>query len=341
MNTAMMRRADRGAGLVEYGLLAGLVSVVSIGAVIGLGNGVKDGFVTVGSEVEMTRLISTADRVIRLGNGDIFPAQSCWSGSVGPDRLQAPADPDAKENDCYEPLGGGDDLDLAASPGRSIALLVEGAGTNTIQLPAGNHVLVPGTGGGRYEITSGAGAGVVDLSNVSLDEVTLQTRDVALWLDAPDLSLRLENVLADAGGAFETFLFADGVRSAADLAVLGVEAQQSDSSDTISGSAWPDVIRPGDGDDTVFLYGGDDRVIYSSGNLIVPGGGGLESGFDRLEIPGFAAADATLSRMGDSLMILLPGGDMIQMFGQFSGEGLFEEVVFFDQTLDYATLSTF
>ena len=48
---AKLRRDERGATAIEYGLIAALISVVIIGAVTALGGGISDTFTTIANEL--------------------------------------------------------------------------------------------------------------------------------------------------------------------------------------------------------------------------------------------------------------------------------------------------
>ena len=63
------RRAAKGASLLEYGLIVGLVSVVAIGSVLATGGEVKDVFCASGSSLASARGATPGDCSVEIADG--------------------------------------------------------------------------------------------------------------------------------------------------------------------------------------------------------------------------------------------------------------------------------
>lgn len=332
------KQATRGAGLIEYGLLAGLIAAVAIYSVSSLGLKIDSTFTKVNAEVDLAHRIMTAERVIDTPMGP-FPAQSCLVADTGAQTF-IETDPEAEGYDCYDLGGGGDILDIAASTPRAIAYYIHD-GSNTAFLPSGNHViLLAGLANGGTEIlNSEGGASQVSLANT-------RSADAQVSIEAGHLRIGIGSKLIDMehqfddGEPFAKFAFKDGVFTSNDLRTRALADASNDSNNTITGSNLADVITPGAGFDTVVPFDGDDRIIYSSGSMLIPGGAMQGAGFDTLDMSNFASTDVTLSLSYGTLNITINAtGDTISVYAQDSFPDLnINEIVFSDRTLDEAAL---
>jgi Ca2+-binding RTX toxin-like protein len=108
--------------------------------------------------------------------------------------------------------------------------------------------------------------------------------------------------------------------------------------DVLPGTAGADVLVPGgsktliepgesvnSGPDLVLPGTGDDRIVFSLGNLTI-GATPPDSGTDTLDLRRFKRADLTLSRDGADLMIATPDGT-IRLVGQNSADSNIETLL--------------
>lgn len=341
MNTTRKLQANhRGAGLVEYGLLVGLISVLAIGAVLATGEEIDETFITVGDELELARLIATAERRIEILGGDIFPAQDCRTGNPGAQSI-ATGDADASGYDCYDLGGGGDLLSITNAEARSIAWYVHD-GNNKADLPQGNHVILFGSEAfsGVDRVTSAGGAGIVSMAGISTGDVDLVVEADRMRILHGSKELNLLNAFSPSA-PFNDFRFTDASMDLDAIRVAALDHMSDDNPNTITGSSFADKIYPGAGFDTVVPYGGDDTIFFTSGNMIIPGGVEQGAGFDTLDISGYASTEVTVTESYGTLSIsIAPTGETIQIYSQYGLPDLnINRIVFSDSTLEEADLN--
>ena len=186
------------------------------------------------------------------------------------------------------------------------------------------NTLIGGAGDDTYIVGSG------DLAQENLGEGwdTLQIASglVGTYL----LPANIENLtlLSEAGASNIT-------GDAGDNFLLGNQYSNTilggDGNDVINGGSGFDLLDGGAGDDIYsdggrgdvyqFAYGsGRDQILYFNG--------GYSGGTDRIQLGGgISAADLTLTRLGDTLILELPTtGDRLQIDNYFAGSGAFDGV---------------
>lgn len=335
--------------MTEYGLLAGLISVVAISAVIANGEQVRDAFNRARGEVNFARLLATAERVIAFNNDDKFPAQDCLVGTSGPQSVSSGTE-DGDEFDCYELGGGGDVLDIMASPPRNIAYYVANGG-NIAALPSGSHAVIfpSGLSSGTDEIST-SGSGIVDFPGLSDSDVSFASIGPDLMIANGAKRVRIIGHFASSGEDFTKFLFADGAMSPSEAYDRAINDQITPGSDVIEGSDRDDVI---DGAglgafDDIRGRLGDDTIIYTPGsNFRITGGSTNNRGIgsDTLDMTGLARSDVSISTDFGFIMTvtdtITPGGGEVEILGFTGADAGVDEIRFSDQVLSKSDLESF
>lgn len=336
-----MARQQRGASLVEYGLLAGLIAVVAIGAVSTVGDTVEGIFTDANDEIALARLIASADRVHYLPGGTPFPAQECYFGTPGNDTVPASGAP-GDTQDCFDGLSGNDTFAIAGTPARDI-LAYLGPDAQVFRLPAGNHWVVgPQVHTGTTTLSAGTGESLIDLRPFSVADLEFKassSTDLEIALPANG-EIMLEDQFPDE--RFARFITADGEMTAPEVRSYAISSQATEGSDDINGTAMDDVIRPLGGADNILPFEGDDTIVYASGNDTIFGD--QNTGFDRLDMRKYARAQVSFSTDwgGSAVRITTPDG-FVRLTQQMSNPvgsdaANIEEVIFSDVTMTDAQI---
>ena len=306
------RAGRRGAALVEYGLLAGLVAVAAIASVSQSGTAVSQAFTRIAEDVRQARLRATAERIIPLPDGAAFPAQECFIGTPGMETLTSPGG-EADTIDCLDGAGGADDFDLAGGPPRAIAVVLS-SDPETIALPAGAHWLIAGqpvSGRSNVDVAAATGASL-DMSQFALSEIDITSigDDLDILVGGTGTGVRLVD-LFPARGVVRVYL-EDVTLSLDALVEEGLDRQETPGNDNISGTPLADTIEPGPGDDRVDPGDGDDLIVFAGGDLEID----ENDGIDRLDLT--AAGSGAFGHVvsGDDVIITTPGGDIIELDDQ-------------------------
>ena len=211
---------------------------------------------------------------------------------------------------------------------------------DTIDGGAGNDLLQGGEGADTYRFGIGSGMDTVvdnasgyDSGNdrilfgtgIASDDVTFAKagNDLLVTLNDSGDTLRISGQYANLT-RIETFAFANGTTmSADDVELLAVANQATSGDDTITGTRHSDFINGGAGND--LLQGGDgsDTYYFEAGfghDTIQESVGTAFIDDDRIEFAaGFNAADATLTRSGNDLIIgFTTATDTVTVAGQFA-----------------------
>ncbi|MFZ3583702.1 hypothetical protein ACOI1H_16225 [Loktanella sp. DJP18] len=334
-------RNARGASLVEYGMLTGLIAVIAISSVTRLGGKIEGIFSDASGAIEMAQLIASAERVYYLPDGSVFPAQKCYVGTLGPDILPGGGE-DVSSQDCFDGLGGNDLFALASETPRDI-LFYLGADTATVALPGGNHwIVTPGNVTGFAVVSVGEGNSLIDLQPFRLADLTLNVSsatDMEIVLPSGGSVTLAEQFPAESIGRF---IMADGEVTARDLRLSAIAAQVSNNGDTVYGTALADVISPGSGGDNIFPNGGDDIVVFTSGADTIHAYG--NTGFDQLDLSAFTISQASFANSASSgIRITLSGAGSVTLVQQRlypvgDSDGNMEQFKFADTTLSDAQM---
>ncbi len=334
----LFRKADRGAGLVEYAVIVGLIGVTAIAAVSSTGEEVEENLDVAASEVEMAHLLATAERRIILPDGAKFPAQSCMTGSSLAETVDSGDGGPGDIHDCYDLKGGGDTLDLRSGPSRNIATYVA-AGANQTFLPDGSHWVMFGSGGsGRDQITFSGGSARIVATGFPLADLSVVPQSERLRIESSSGVLDLMNAFTNPSG-IGSFHFSDQVLSFSQMKDYAVSSQSSDANDTITGTALNDVIRPMAGTDTIIAFAGDDRIIYDQGDKLLIGDRQNAEGFDILDLTKYTASQVSISNPFGTMEIVTPDGT-VYVYSANATPTNIERIEFSDGVLNYDDFPT-
>lgn len=331
----MRPRTKKGAGLVEYGLLAGLVVVASISVVSNLGGEVGSTFSTVSDKLETNtfeaRVIAGLDR----------RPPSCEEGTSGSDIFGNEA---FDTYDCVEMLAGNDQFQ-SSSAGLS-GHVFPGEGSDYVrwgQLNPNMSVTYE-SGHDIYLLRGGTLNLPFDLSDATLSYNTVGGTSEAFSMTTPNGSIEFPSSLAWTSSYLtaENFVFADQTLSAFEMASAIANAGATSGADTIYASNGAEEISPGAGDDWVSAGDSNDRIIYTSGNDTYRPG----RHEDVLVIP-YAQNQVRpyiWDNQSDLYIDIIPTGEQIYVPGQYSntyssGQDVhFYEFEFTDGTLSWDQL---
>lgn len=295
---------QKGAALVEYGILVGLIAVVGIGAVAGTGIKVSEIFEDITYELRLAQLIATAELVHYVPDeprDDIFPAQSCFQGIPGTDsRAQADA------ADCFLNIPGGN---FETGPDRNILMFLAGGG-ESIRIGEGNHWLVIGNDfTAKSTVALGAGRSLIDMRPFSRDEVVFApTNSVDLDISLPLGTVEIANHFP--AQSLGRFVFADGDLGAGEVFSRLISDQIEAGEETIEGSYLGDRFELTSGSNGLFVLPleGNDEIVYSGGTITISGDGNF--GEDVLDMRPLSEGQVTYTRDwgGTALRINTPSG---------------------------------
>jgi len=302
--SAKARHNQKGAALVEYGLLVGLICLVSIASVAGTGVKVSEIFEDITYELRIAQLIATAEIVHYVPNtprDDIFPAQACFQGVPGTG-TQAQAD----VADCFVNVAGGN---FATGPDRDILMFLAGGG-ETVSMGNGDNWMVKSEGfAGKSTVSVGEGYALLDLRPLTIGEVIFApTNSVDLDISLPDGTIEINDHFPAQSVA--RFIFADGEMNRGEVFARLITDQIEAGEETIEGSYLGDrmPLAPDSNGVYVLPLEGNDEIIYSGGTITVSGDGNF--GEDVLDMRPLSQAQVSYSRDwgGTALRIGTPSG---------------------------------
>jgi Ca2+-binding RTX toxin-like protein len=204
----------------------------------------------------------------------------------------------------------------------------------------GNDLMAGGSGDDIYVFSAGDGQDTirdVSLFNANADagydvarinvasNLASFARSVA---DLNDLVITFsgstDTILVDqffAAGRIEEFQFSDGVVwTAGEVEARAIAGSATAGNDVIRGSASPESLAGGQGNDTLDALAGADRYLFNlgDGNDVISDTGAAESNTLALGA-GIAFASLGLTRIGNDLRIDVAAGDSVTVAGQFAG----------------------
>lgn len=295
---------QKGAALVEYGLLVGLIAVVGIGSVAGTGIKVSEIFDDITYELKIAQLIATAELVHYVPNtpnDDIFPAQSCFQGVPGAE-TRAKAD----AADCFLNVAGGS---FATGPDRDILMFLAGGG-ETVSMGNGDNWMVLSEGfSGKSTVSVGEGNSLVDLRPLKIaDVVFAPTNSVDLDISLPAGTIEINDHFP--AQSVDRFIFDDGEMGAGAVFSRLITDQIDAGEETIEGSYLGDRFPLEAGSNGIFVLPleGDDEIVYAGGTITISGDGNF--GEDVLDMRPLNQAQVTYGRDwgGTALRINTPSG---------------------------------
>mgnify|MGYP001627759229 CR=1 FL=1 len=303
--------STRGASLVEYGMLLGLVATVSITAISRLGQQVDAGF----SNTSDT-LATSMDHILPPpGRGPLADQiPNCHEGTPGNDRIED----NSQETlyNCVYGYGGHDDLIWTVSrpanfyPGPGDDYTFTGAGLQVHHYESGNDTIEDRNGDDVLILPTG----------MLRSEVSFEAPDYGDVNGAEDFRISTSHGTVTTvdqfmTGGIQEILFDDGSITRDEFSALVLDGYATEGDDTLYATASRDILHPGAGNDTVYAGRGDDTIVHSSGDdIFYPGADN-----DKLEasIP-LGSADAWIDTNHADLHIAFEGGSSIYVPGQFS-----------------------
>ena len=234
--------------------------------------------------------------------------------------------------------GGNDTIEA----GKGNDILIGGKGNDSLDGGYGNDTYVWNLGDGFDTINdyqSSSTEGLEDKikfgEGISFEDLSFENsgNNLIIYVNGDKTQgLQLNNYFYGSNYTIEILEFADG--STVDLTQIGLTFQQHDGSETITGTAYDDVIYADGGNDTVnagngndIIYGGtgDDTLNGQSGNDILTGGTGNDS------LDGGYGNDTYVWNLGD-------GFDTISDYQSSSTEGR-EDKIKFGEGISFEDLS--
>jgi len=271
MNKLKMSR--KGSGLVEYGILAGLVSTIAIVAVLATGKSVDESFDEIGAALSENR----AGTGLGTGQGaqptPPAPPADPYAGYYDPDTfLIGTAGVDALDisNGSYPgimALGGDDTLD-GWSPG---GIFIGEKGNDRISTGGGNDTVVFAAGDGQDYVRTGGGNDSLvfpDLNAADATFVAVNNDDMRITWASGD-SVEVDEMFWTRGQGFETISFLDQ-----DLTyeqALERTQEDSKSTGTVRVTRQPDVLTHRASVDPAYTitgnFDGADSITFAETNF--------------------------------------------------------------------------
>lgn len=287
----------RGASLVEYSLLAGLVSIVTLVSVAALGGGVSKSFDTTNTE-------------LAKANTSIPPSETGGGGAAAPDGApSAPADPYVG---YYDPdtfligTSGPDTLDISFTShpgimaledndrldaGSSGGILIGHKGNDTIYTSTGDDTIVFAAGDGQDFIRTGSGNDKLIFPNLNASDATFHASGPDMDISwASGDKVTIDEIFWDRSYGFELFKFADR-----EFTFEQAIARAQDDDKSVG------TVRTSRGNDAIVH-----RASIDPGYTIT----GYTDGTDSLTFEETNFADVTFIRNSQSHMTVRDGGDV-------------------------------
>ena len=224
--------------------------------------------------------------------------------------------------------------------GEGITRWWQNFGNDRIAGGLGNDLMIGGSGDDTYVVSLGDGQDAIrDISlfnaNAEAGHDVLQINALASQVsfarsttDIDDLIVSFagstQSILIDqfyAKGRIEEFQFNDGtVLNAADVEALALAGSVTSGADIVRGTASPESLAGGLGNDTLDGLGGADRYVFNlgDGNDVISDTGMGEANTLALGA-GIGFAGLALTRIGNDLRIGIGAGDSVTVAGQFAG----------------------
>ncbi len=222
-------------------------------------------------------------------------------------------------------------------------------GNDTPFGPSGNDLLSGGGGDDTIIYQSGddsidGGRGGVDtliLAKYSSDQVTFRVSGSDVYIKTPDGEIKLTGQIAyEVGHArsnIESLVFSDGTMDEAGTRQRAIEDQATDGDDTINGTNTGEQITAGSGNDEVYAKGGDDTILYQTGDLIIHGRS-HNTGNDTLDLRKYSSNQVTFENSGANVLIRTPDGVITLAYQNEYDIGStatnIENILFSDTSLD-------
>lgn len=227
-NTNKTNKKNKGASLVEYGMVAGLVAVVGIGAVFQLGLNIGDTFSETNSALlgDIDTTPSTAPVVTppSIPYAGYFDPETCFEGTSGADELDTLADFGVS---CAYGKEGNDRF-IGASVAETF---IGGPGADEMDGNQGNDTYVFARGDGDDLYLEYQGTDQFVFQEIESSEVTfaVSNQGYDLTLTYPGGSIFGDAVLfsSDGRGLIESMVFDDITYNVTDYLSLAAEAAKS------------------------------------------------------------------------------------------------------------------
>ena len=202
--------------------------------------------------------------------------------------------------------------------------LVGGKGNDSLDGGSGNDIYIYNLGDGFDTISDSSGTDKIKFGEgITFEDLSFENsgNNLIIYVNGDKTQgLQLNNYFYGSNYTIEILEFADG--STVNLTQIGLTFQQQDNSETITGTAYDDVIYANGGNDTVNAGSGNDAIYGGIGNDTLNGQGGNDTfvggkGNDSLD--GGSGDDTYIYNLGDGYDIISDssGNDKIKF-----GEGI-------------------
>lgn len=313
----IVHRNTRGSNLVEYSILAGLVSVVAVFSVVSMGDVVKDAF-------DETSVALSGHKA----EGGVGGAGTGSAGNGGGGDNSGPPDPYA---DYYDPdtfligTSGADTLNITNTSylgimalesddrleaGPAGGILIGHKGDDSIYTSTGDDTVVFAAGDGSDFIRTGSGNDLLAFPNLNASDATFHAAGPDMEISwASGDKVVIDEFLWDRQYGFETFRFADGDFTYEQALV---RAQEDDKA--------TGTVRTSRGNDTL-----THRASADPGYTIT----GYTDGADSLAFAETNFADIRITRQSQSHILFHDGADVLIQDYLFT-RGWIENISFMD-----------
>jgi len=233
------------------------------------------------------------------------------TGTSGVDTLNG-----TSANETIDGLGGGDALNGGA-----------GSDTYLYRAGSGNDVI--------SENSDGSATDSLKLIGLNASDVTFRRsgNDLYIAVNATGEEMQVHDHFYSTDNGIEQVIFADSTVWNRTQIQCAAWIRGTSANETVNGTGNADTIDGGGGNDTMAGADGGDTYIYAlgRGNDLIQDYS-YYSGTDTLQLLGLNAADVTFTRSGNDLYVKInSSGETVQVYGQFSGNGV-EQLVFADTT---------
>ena len=250
----------------------------------------------------------------------------------------------------FDGVGGVQDVGII--PGQTY---FQNPGNDRLQGGLGNDLMVGGSGDDTYVVNigdgvdtirdislfnAGAGAGYDALltnalsTNAIFRRSTLDTNDLVITFSNSSDQITIDEFYAQ--GAIEEFEFGDGVvLSALDVEQLALAGSVTGGNDMIRGSASPETLTGGAGNDILDGLAGSDRYLFKlgDGQDVVTDSGTAEANTLAFGL-GIIASQVVFQKVGSDLKAIVNANDSVTVTNQFGGAAVrpIGQAVFADGT---------
>lgn len=353
MKFRLMRNTE-GASSVEYGIVVSLIGIVSISAVAGLGGRLESLFGTVKDEIALEGdasglFVPPGGALVQIPGEEPRVEEDCRTDTAGNDNFidgggrsgGTPVD-----TNCYLLTEGGENqLQPDGSQSRDYYVVAGGA-DNYIDLNGGiNNTIVWQSGYMGLYLPSSVST-TVYMKGLNRSQVDFNVTNSSLFLGLngnPD-DIHFSDQFQEGGGGpgiVTNLVFEDMAMSASEIHAYAIASQQTDGDDDINGTPISETFAPGAGNDILNPAGGDDTIIYESGDLMLHGASD-GTGNDTLDLQKYTSSQVSLGKDGYHCTVTTPDGVItlrfMSLYSQGDGKAAAETILFSDGSMNEAAI---